>query len=304
MKQMKPLLRNPLPWQRMTANRQPEVVQSPEGIMVPVQKRSRRGRKPTRTSSQPLRDVRLSRGMTLEELADISQLSPSYLSRLESGSRRLNSDTINRLAQSLQCRPNDLLETSDHWGQQAGLASAYPNQSIRTQSHLNQSISPYGNHGITRSGFTPTTQNQLLLYGSTQPGVPIDFSRPIGSVPCPPALIGVPGAFAIFIADDLMAPRYRRGDCILAHAGRPLTTNASAVIITTNNQVIIGEFVTWHSMTDLASKIQSTSTTENQGALEVKQYNTPEGQDTSDSNIILQHNQILSVAKVVGTIEA
>src|SRR3990167_1491006 len=91
------------------------MVKTPEGNLIPVPTRNRRGRKGSRTGSHPLRDIRLSRDMTLEELAEVSGLSPSYLSRLESGSRRLNVDTINRLSDALRCEPSDLLSPTDSW---------------------------------------------------------------------------------------------------------------------------------------------------------------------------------------------
>ena len=56
-----------------------------------------------RHSDNPLRQTRISQGMTLDDLAEKSGLSPSYLSRLEGGSRRLNMDILQTLAQTLGC---------------------------------------------------------------------------------------------------------------------------------------------------------------------------------------------------------
>ena len=293
---MKPISRNYFNWPQTTTNHSPDMVRSPEGVMVQVQRRSRRGRKPSQLISQPLRDIRLSRRMTLEELADISQLSPSYISRLESGGRRLNADILNRLSKALQCSPNDLLTDTNSWGQKATIASSYLNQGVSA----NQPTALYPNVGASPA---LNTESQLVVYGSLQAAVPIDFSRPIGIIQRPPSLIGIPGAYAILVSDDSLAPRYNRGDCLLVQPGRPLTTNASAVVITTNNQVIIGEFVAWHNLGEYTPPISNTATNDGQMVLEIKQHNNVEAQDTPEGKVILQENQILSTAKVVGTIE-
>ena len=62
-----------------------------------------------KTSQHPLRDLRLKSSFTLEELAELTEMSPSYLSRLESGTRRLNADILQRLSIALSCNPAELL---------------------------------------------------------------------------------------------------------------------------------------------------------------------------------------------------
>ncbi len=65
-----------------------------------------------RKSQSPIRVLRIERGFTLDELAKISGLSPSYLSRLEGGSRRLNEDILSVLCSALNCKPADLLQAT------------------------------------------------------------------------------------------------------------------------------------------------------------------------------------------------
>lgn len=62
-----------------------------------------------RAQQSSLRDQRLKRGLSLVELSRLTGLSASYLSRLESGSRRLNSDIIKTISETLLCEPADLL---------------------------------------------------------------------------------------------------------------------------------------------------------------------------------------------------
>ena len=61
-----------------------------------------------RITDNPLRKLRIEMGFTLDDLAQTSQLSPSYLSRLEGGSRRLNGEVLMILAKALQCNPDCL----------------------------------------------------------------------------------------------------------------------------------------------------------------------------------------------------
>jgi len=56
-----------------------------------------------------LRELRLERGMTLDDVARQSSIDVSTLSRLESGKRRLALDHLPRLAQALSVSTDDLL---------------------------------------------------------------------------------------------------------------------------------------------------------------------------------------------------
>lgn len=56
-----------------------------------------------------IRELRESRGMTLEELADQTGLSLSYVSRLESGARNLSVKNLNLIGHALTVAPGDLL---------------------------------------------------------------------------------------------------------------------------------------------------------------------------------------------------
>ncbi len=296
-----------------------EVVQSPEGVMVPVAKRNRRGRKSRRTQSHPLRDIRLSRGMTLEELAEISSLSPSYLSRLESGTRRLNVDTINRLSQALNCDPSALLAVDERWGQHrigAADPTPIPANPYNNSTYYNQTPGFAPSHALTQPAgvqqHPPATQ--LPVYGPTHPGGPVDFSRTMGSVSCPSDMVGVPGAFALRISDDTMAPRYRRGDCVLVNPGKPLAARSAAVVITVTRDVIVGEFIAWRHVNDIAGIQERPGAVVNpevEYALELRQYNSiqsnkavgSDAMNSTEHQLIIHPTQIASVARIVGTIE-
>ncbi|MBE6447234.1 MAG: helix-turn-helix transcriptional regulator [Alphaproteobacteria bacterium] len=61
-----------------------------------------------------LKYLRKKCGYTLESLADVTSISVSYLSRLESGTRRLNTDLIRRLSHAFNCSAAELLQETIH----------------------------------------------------------------------------------------------------------------------------------------------------------------------------------------------
>src|ERR1700754_1418602 len=60
-----------------------------------------------------LRELRMQRGLTLEDVAGRSSIDISTLSRLESGKRRLALDHLPRLAAALSVSTDDLLRAPD-----------------------------------------------------------------------------------------------------------------------------------------------------------------------------------------------
>ena len=101
-----------------------EVVPEPHGDMVTVMVRAvKPDNSPAwlwRESAQTaqcgmpnrIRELRLARGLTLEELADAAGTSVQQISRLELGYRRLTDDWMRRLAPVLSCRPAELMSDS------------------------------------------------------------------------------------------------------------------------------------------------------------------------------------------------
>lgn len=72
------------------------------------------GRKRKDAPMTHLKYLRKRTGYTLEMLSEITSISISYLSRLESGSRRLNTDLIRRLSHAFGCDPAELLQEVSH----------------------------------------------------------------------------------------------------------------------------------------------------------------------------------------------
>ena len=60
-----------------------------------------------------LREIRMQRGLTLEEVARTARIDVSTLSRLESGKRRLALDHLPRLAEALSVTTDELLRSGE-----------------------------------------------------------------------------------------------------------------------------------------------------------------------------------------------
>ena len=56
-----------------------------------------------------IRHYRKHRGLTQERLAELAEISPSFMGHIERGSRKASLETIVRLCHVLQVTPNDLL---------------------------------------------------------------------------------------------------------------------------------------------------------------------------------------------------
>lgn len=62
-----------------------------------------------KTRNMNLKEIRLARGMTQQQLADASGIDQSQIARYESGERKPSFDIIKKLCEVLHCTPNELL---------------------------------------------------------------------------------------------------------------------------------------------------------------------------------------------------
>tara|TARA_R110002095_G_scaffold201510_1_gene182420 strand:- start:543 stop:1352 length:810 start_codon:yes stop_codon:yes gene_type:complete len=173
-------------------------------------------------SKHPLRELRIRKGCTLEELSEITKLSPSYLSRLESGSRRLNADIIQRLSLALSCGPAELLPHNNFTGT-SYVSTATP---ANIQSHTASSV-------------------DLPVYKLTgkrgAEGV-IEKAKAEQWISRPADFIGVPDAFACAVNDSQWMPRYMDGDRLLIHPTAPLKAGCAVLVTTKEGKAYIGTF--------------------------------------------------------------
>ncbi|MFN7710676.1 MAG: helix-turn-helix domain-containing protein [Holosporales bacterium] len=241
------------------------IAQQPQNVINRVLARKRK------KSRHPLRELRLQRGFTLEELASMTELSPSYLSRLESGTRRLNADILQRLADILACHPGDLLPT---------------------ESNIAKFSS--GNFSQNQAGesFGPARyQAQDLPFYRLQasPGQPFKTmeATPSEWVMRPHELQGVAGAVSFTLSESVHNARFRAGDRVYAHPSRPLSPGCSILAVTTDNNAMVGEFVRWNPASDA-----------NGSVLVIR---TPE---TGETENLISQDKLKGVFRIVGFMEA
>ena len=245
-----------------------------------------RRRKRWRTR-HPLRELRLVRGFTLEELAEQTDLSPSYLSRLESGSRRLNADIMGRLATALNCHPGELLQYGENFtASNAGQAASNQN----TQSH------------------------NLPLYRLTKSesgAFKINFSEQSEFAARPPELQEASKSYAIALEEDTFAPRYYAGERLLTHPTKALTPRCSVAVVTTSSNALIAQFIGWRAAETGA---EATGPVEaNSDDLLVLAFTTPETDasiyksidnvEVEGQNVLIKRRHISNISRIIGAIE-
>lgn len=223
-------------------------------------------------SRHPLRELRLQRGYTLEELAELTRLSPSYLSRLESGTRRLNADILQRIALVLSCHPGDLLPHDSHTSKFAPQAGQWAKDS--STSTLSQDL-PFYRLNAQDSG-------RLIL----------EIGRAREWITRPGEMQGVSNAFAFSVADEKTSPRYTPQDRIFAHPSRSLTPDCHMVAVNASDEAFIGQFVGWRS--DAAGQPDALE-------MRVSEYT---GAGYTQKQIAIARQDLKASFRIVGTMEA
>ena len=228
-------------------------------------------------ATQPLRDLRLLKGLTLDELADQAEVSTSYLSRLESGSRRLNVDIITKLAKSLDCHPGDLL--------------AIDNPVNRTIMEGVKTLSSKNVH--------PSNENlavrdlPVFEYKKNK----VDLNSAIDWRLRSNELMGDNNGLMIYIGNDDFAPRYKKQELVMVSTIKSISPQCSVVIVTNNNELILAEFIKWQ----IVGKQES-----NEDMLIVKPYGTQlvSKFPIVDGVVNIKREQVDRVNRVIGAIES
>jgi transcriptional regulator with XRE-family HTH domain len=179
-----------------------------------------------KTNSDVLRNLRKRKGYTLADIAALTGLSPSYISRLEAGDRRYNTDVLSKLSTVLGCTEYDLLKQSD---------AVAPNTVTETTTYVPQKDLPV--YKAVPGALMPNGGNDDYPIG--------DFENPESRMFRLPQLLGIKTAFALHIVDDINFPKYRKGDIVFVNTEKNLARGCPVVLITLEYQIIIGELIDW-----------------------------------------------------------
>lgn len=169
------------------------------------------------TLAQRIKYARERRGLTQAALADMVGASQQSVNMAEQGKSK-RPRFLHELAQNLDVSVDWLLTGRDSGG--------FPvsNSVVRGAAVADQPVHD-----------APATQLPVLtVMPSDHVGVYSVSEAVSDFVPRPRQLDGVAQAFAIYVVDDVMAPKYCVGDTLLCHPGKAVRSGDCAVIILKN----------------------------------------------------------------------
>ena len=172
-----------------------------------------------------IRDNRLSRGWTQEELAEKLHLSASAIGMYESGRRYPKPNTLVALADLFNCSVGYLTGTEDEINAQRSLASlraefeAYENMQL--DNFLSKSAYPSNVHPIS-----DLHHQRVPLIGSAAAGEPIYDPEDLGVYVASPVECDA----AITVKGDSMEPTYKDGDLVYIKCVLDVPEGAVAVV--------------------------------------------------------------------------
>lgn len=206
-----------------------------------------------------LRLLRRIRGLTLEELSEKVGISVSYLSRIESGNRRVTEPLLFKLSELLECDPSEILSNEPPEKQIASLGfSSFSLQSKSSPEKVSELMELLAKVAGQLDSSVQSTKriplftshyfkNTLLpvpdTASNTEPLEGVPLTEPSDWVDCPPELLDVKTAFAYGVVNEEMSPRYNPGDTVFVNPHKPLMPGCFVLTITQNNTPKLRQFV-------------------------------------------------------------
>lgn len=220
-----------------------------------------------------IREWRQRRAMSVQQLATRIGTTRQQIYKLERGERRLTEDWMRRLAAALGCHPADLL------------ADAGPADAPRSDTAPPPVFTPDLDLSSARpAGFD--RHNLIPVYASAQggPDGTLLTYEPIEYVDRPEPLIGVRGAFAMYVVNDSMEPKYSQGTLLLVHPTRPVRRSDYVLVV-------------MRSAGNEHSALVKQLVRMDQDELVLRQFNPP-------SEFAVRRSEVAGVHLVIGSFEA
>lgn len=204
----------------------------------------------TNPVSQAIIEFRRSKGWTQEDLAERVGLSQPSIAALEAGNTRVPrkwrelADTIGMereqfrrlLVVSHAAANTETMERSvDDAGRPAYRINGKPASFNEFEAYARKFAAwmeskPNAQIG---EGLDPVPGEQIPVYGRAQGGPDGKFEfngEVMGWEQRPPNLRGVRGVYAVYIDGESMYPRYKPGETVVAHPGRPIAKGDDVVV--------------------------------------------------------------------------
>ncbi|MCP5322547.1 MAG: helix-turn-helix domain-containing protein [Candidatus Paracaedibacteraceae bacterium] len=210
-----------------------------------------------------LRLLRRIRGLTLEELSEQVGISVSYLSRIESGNRRVTEPLLFKLSELLNCDPTEILSDEPPEKQIASLGFSSlsfhrktPPEKVSELMELLEKVAGQLQDNtyihklpiFTSHYFKNTTfPNQETTKTESLDGIPLN--EPSDWLPCPPELTQVKNAFAYYVVNDEMSPRYSPGDVVFINPQKPLMPGCFALLVKNDDTIHLRQFINSNGQT-------------------------------------------------------
>ncbi len=171
-----------------------------------------------------IHELRKAAGLSMQALADRAGTSRQQIHKLEHGDRRLTDIWLRRLAGALNCRPVDIL---GDW------AEATAELAISAAAESAPTPSPFRLEAIGAKPMRIDGKEQIPVYASAQggPDGTLLTYDPIEYLDRPEPLFGVRGAFAMYVVNDSMEPKYSQGALLLVHPTRPVRRGDFVLIV-------------------------------------------------------------------------
>ncbi len=164
-----------------------------------------------------IREWRMRRDMTQDELAELVGLTNTAVSKIEKGQRRLSDLWIDKFSKALGCRPAELLN-DDSSETVVPEANAVPAPEIPP---------------IAPAGLPKDVPVLGSVIGGDSRGTEVDFSlngETIDYVRRPPGIDKVKSAFALFVQGESMWPWKGGGQLIYVNPDRPPALGGHVVV--------------------------------------------------------------------------
>jgi phage repressor protein C with HTH and peptisase S24 domain len=158
-------------------------------------------------------------GLSQARLAELMGVEQPTVARWERERRGVKIDTLVRLAKALDCDPRDLM------GDDASPPTEGPRGAVP--------VALPGGRDLPVCGGARGGSDAMFL----DQGTPIDW------VQRPPQLVGVPDAFAVYVVNDSMSPRYEPGDILFMHPTQPPSRGSFVVVELSDQEAYVKQLV-------------------------------------------------------------
>ena len=177
-------------------------------------------------------------GMSQADLARHLGLAPSAISRMLKGERQMKLLEVVQIAAFLGISQDEVLRHAGTGTEAAAPAGAAVAQGGRRgrppRATLAPSVTPRAEPIPIRSAARGGGDQEMFLEDG-----------PIGYTPRPANLVGVRGAYAIYMVGDSMEPRYAQGWLLHVNPFKPPIRGRDVVVYKTGQAVLIKQFVRW-----------------------------------------------------------